>query len=131
MIKGNCHRLSALVLILIFFSGLTSSFAQTAEPEPYHPDEFPQWALDIRRGSVIAFGAVPLTVMLTGIVYDVGRFTYHSLDQNSIAGEYAPLFFAPPDAVQKTEEERNRILYIGLSAAVIVAVADYILGLLE
>ena len=38
---------------------------QDAEPVPYEEEEFPWWAHDARRFEVIAFGAFPLTYILS------------------------------------------------------------------
>ncbi|AFG37715.1 hypothetical protein Spiaf_1657 [Spirochaeta africana DSM 8902] len=121
------RRLSLLILLL-----LISSLPLTADaPEPYHPDEFPQWALDLRRGSVITLGAVPVTLLVSRMFYDIGRFGLRSFEQGQVAGEYAPLFFAPPDGVPLDDTDRTRILAIGVSAAAIIAVIDYYLGVRE
>ncbi len=108
-----------------------SGFTVENDPVPYEPDEFPQWAHDVRRGSVITFGAVPVTLLLSRIFYDVGRFSIQSLEQGRVASEYAPLFFAPGDGVPLDETDRNRILAIGFGTAAVVAVIDYFLGVRE
>lgn len=36
--------------------------------EPYEDDEFPQWALDLRRAECIFFGGIPITLPVTYLV---------------------------------------------------------------
>ncbi len=36
--------------------------------EPYGDDEFPQWAIDLRRAECIFFGGIPITLPVTYLV---------------------------------------------------------------
>lgn len=117
---------------LIFAICLGSVSAQDAvEPAPYEPEEFPQWARDLRRGEIVALGVFPIAYLATTIVYDLFRFGRESFASGSVAVEYAPLFFAPPDAPGYSKEERRGVLIASLSLSTAVAVADYILGRLD
>ena len=39
-------------------------------PKEYTPDEFPQWAHEIRRGETIFFGSLPLTFLASTLAYE-------------------------------------------------------------
>ena len=121
--------MTAVVLMLLLVPAV--AWADNLDPEPYDPSEFPQWALDIRRGSVITFGAVPVVLLLTRIVYDVGRFAIKSIEAGQPDGAYAPLFFASADSTPLDDTDRRRMLTIGVSGAAVVALIDYFLGLQE
>lgn len=123
-------RFIGVGLILAVAAG--SLLAQDeAAPAPYEPEEFPQWARDLRRGEIIALGVFPIAYLATTIAYDLFRFGRESAVSGRIAVEYAPLFFAPPDAPGYSKEERRGVLVASLSLSTLVAVADFVLGRLS
>jgi hypothetical protein len=73
--------------------------AQTANGlSPWDREAFPPWALDLRRGEVIAFGSFPIALLLSSLI------------------------IAPA-----TEEEFSLSIGTAALAAVLVAVADHII----
>ncbi|MFW5693880.1 MAG: hypothetical protein ACOCYB_01835 [Alkalispirochaeta sp.] len=98
------------------------------EPAPYEPDEFPQWARDLRRGEIIAFGAFPVAMIISGIGYQLGRFAYYSIDAGRVEPEYAPGFFSPQSGPRYDSSERIGLIVSGAIISAGVAVADYLLG---
>ncbi|THB68467.1 MAG: hypothetical protein D6B26_00540, partial [Spirochaetaceae bacterium] len=126
-------RLLFLIIIMsaIFSVSMVLAEDSIVNPEPYQPEEFPGWALDIRRASVIGFGSLPVTLLVANIVYEVWRFGVKSFEAGEPAYAYAPLFFAPADGIELSDDDRKKVLRIGVSAAAIVATADYVLGLFE
>lgn len=97
-------------------------------PLPYEREEFPSWAWDLRRGEIIAFGAFPLAMIVSGIGLQLGRFAYHSVREGGFSQEYAPFFLSTRVGPRYNEDERIGLL---ISAGIIstgVAIADYILG---
>ncbi len=53
--------------------------ATAAKIEPYKAEEFPSWALDLRRADIVAFGALPFTVFFAQFAIDGWRFSQNSL----------------------------------------------------
>ena len=49
-------------------------------PEPYRPEEFPDWALDLRRAEIVFFGSLPFSLFFTFEAYDLGRFVASGFD---------------------------------------------------
>jgi len=98
------------------------------EPAPYEPEEFPRWARDLRRGEIIAFGAFPVAMIVSGIGYQLGRFGYQSIAAGQVQPEYAPGFFSPQTGARYNNSERVGLIISGAIISVGVAVADYILG---
>ncbi|MFP4210194.1 MAG: hypothetical protein ACOC2V_00180 [Alkalispirochaeta sp.] len=136
------HRYSlVLFVLLVLFSSPAVMYAESGdsggtdpvlvdpeEPVPYHPDEFPPWAHDVRRGEIIAIGAFPIAMIVTGLTYEVGRFGYYSLREGSVSGEYAPWFFSTSPEETFTNEERIGLITSSAIISVGVAVVDYVLG---
>ncbi|MFO8041961.1 MAG: hypothetical protein R6U25_02055 [Alkalispirochaeta sp.] len=98
------------------------------EPAPYDPDEFPQWARDLRRGEIIALGAFPVAMIISGIGYQLGRFTYQSAAAGELRQEYVPGFFSPQSGPRYNSSERVGLIVSGALISVGVAVADFVLG---
>lgn len=61
----------------LFFIFLTFSFIipfnafaeESTEPVPYSKDEFPQWALDLRRFEIVSLGSIPFAMIGVVLVY--------------------------------------------------------------
>jgi len=112
-------RLIALVLALILSGAGTSRHAvlhaddqdepddaHVAVPRPYEREEFPQWAWDLRRGEIIAFGAYPIAMIVSGISLQLGRFVLASIQDGQFSQEYAPFFLSTRIGPRYDEQER-------------------------
>lgn len=107
----------------------SSASASTAlQPVPYQPDEFPQWAKDLRRAEIITIGVLPFAYLYTNAMYDLGRFLVLTIAGNPNAGNYAPWFFAPPTKPGLTDGEKVGILVGSIGVAALVALLDYTIG---
>ena len=47
--------------------------ADMKDYEPYGPDEFPKWALNLRRAECIFFGGIPIAYPLTALAFSVAN----------------------------------------------------------
>lgn len=98
-------KIIALTLLVVLFTQ-----PLLAEHVPYDPLEFPQWTIKLRRAETLAFGALPITVGLTGIGYAAARS-----------------FGAPPFS---SDPVTDSLALLGVAGvlAIAVALADYIIG---
>ena len=95
-----------IIIIMICFSALVCApvFALSLDNyEPYRNEEFPKWALDLRRAECIFFGGIPIAYPLTAL----------SLT----------LFNQEPDF--------GKTLAISCGVTLVIAVIDYILGVIN
>ncbi len=103
----------------------TAPGADEHVPEPYRPEEFPGWALDLRRAEVIFFGSLPFSLFFTFEAYDLGRF---------VASGFDPLFAPWPMRAGSeigagyTPAEKGWLIASALTVSLGVSVADYLLG---
>ena len=81
---------------------------------------FPQWAKDLRRGSIVAFGTFPFVYLISNWGFDFYRYSNHDWDRR-----YAPFPFAAAGAVEKTQEEMFMTLGVTAGGAIIVALVDH------
>ncbi|MDR0524386.1 MAG: hypothetical protein LBG90_00760 [Spirochaetaceae bacterium] len=102
-----------LICLLSLEAGL---YAQTS-PE-VQSGAFPQWAKDLRRAEIVAFGSFPLTMLFAGLAVDSYRLFTHSMDS-----QYAPIFGSAP----KTEAEQIAMISIAVTGSLLVALADFII----
>ncbi len=86
------------------------------DPLPYQDMEFPQWLADARRFEVIFFGSVPLTYILTNLVYDVSIYASHDFESEYRMG------------TARTQDDIKFMLAASLSLSAGIAMADCILG---
>ncbi|MDD3822757.1 MAG: hypothetical protein WCY74_00530 [Sphaerochaetaceae bacterium] len=96
-----------IALLLLVLLVLQPVFADYV---PYAPDEFPQWSIKLRRAETLAFGALPITLGLTGLTYATAR------------GLGAGTFSDDPFT------DSLAVIGIAGALAIVVALADYIIG---
>lgn len=101
---------------------------ETQVPLPYEREEFPEWAWDVRRGEIIAFGAFPLAMIISGIGLQLGRFTAASVREGGFSQENAPFFLSTRTGPRYDENERIGLLISAGVISVGVALVDYFLG---
>jgi len=93
---------------------------------------FPQWAKDMRRWDIIAFGSFPFSIFMVTFFSDIFRWNdANGMDFSEAGRRYAPWPLKSAGAVEMTKEEYERTLWLaaGLSAA--VAVTDLIIVLIK
>jgi len=126
-----------LAVALVLLSGerlsaqSSSDRASIPEAAPYEDDEFPQWALDLRRAEIVALGSLPISLLASRLLYAVARFAYKSIELGTAATLYLPPSIAPPGAVPLSREESAWVVVGALSISSIIAVIDYALGIDE
>jgi len=84
------------------------------------PEGPPQWAKDLRRGEIIAFGSLPFTFFFTQTVMGLFRMASHGWDNR-----YAPSLFRGAGGVPMTNTELKIMIGLTISASVLVAVVDH------
>jgi len=126
------NRKLALVLIALAVSaGTAHPQQQTAagsgtDPEGYGEQEFAPFLRHLRRAEIVMLGTFPVTLFLSLEAYDIYRFA-----ASGGAPEYAPWPFRPPGAVGYTGKETLGVFLSALSASVLFAAADYVVGRLK
>lgn len=97
-------------------------------PKPYERDEFPEWAWNVRRGEIVAIGAFPVALILTGISYELGRFAFQAVQDGGVTQDNAPFFFSPAGGERFSPDERRGLVITSAAISVGIAFIDYILG---
>jgi hypothetical protein len=94
---------------------------ESKEPEPYTDEEFPLWAHNLRRFEIITLGTLPMTFLVSFVVYDIIRYASSGFDP-----DYALL--GSPTPIPYTTEEKIGVVVAACSASLLIALADYLIG---
>jgi hypothetical protein len=110
-------------LFCLFFSLNSTVYAQTTtvtSSKEFDTSTFPQWAKDLRRAEIIAFGSFPFTLFFASFVTDTTRFASNNWDTR-----YAPWPIRSAGGIEM--DTRQRLITIGSAAAgsVLISLVDY------
>ena len=98
-------KISVFLIFLLLFSFFNLCAESLPDYEPYEDDEFPQWALDLRRSEIIFFGTIPFTFFATGLYFDIYRYTSSNFDPDT-----APALFGNTTPHILTKDEKLQII---------------------
>lgn len=98
-----------------------SGTADELKPEPYKPEEFPQWAHDLRRAEIIAFGSLPFTLFFVKFAIDSFRYADNDWDRR-----YAPWPLKSAGAIEMDEDQKIAALVAAGFGSVLLAFVDHI-----
>ncbi len=116
----NYKKLISTIVLLTIISSL---FSQTViEIEPFTEDNFPEWAKDARRMSIVTLGSIPFTTLSTTLGYTVYRYI-----ANDFNSEYIPNPFPTSStAANLNKDEQIGILATAAALGVVIGIADFI-----
>ena len=92
-------------------------------PEEYEEEEFGPGLRTLRRGEIILFGSLPITLFLSYEAYDIFRYF-----ANGRQAQYAPWPLRSADAVPYQDGETAGVLVAAVSVSLVMAVTDYLIG---
>jgi hypothetical protein len=117
------RSVSFFLLILMSLQLLTSPslFAQTTTTTEPEPLELPQWAKDLRRAEIVAFGSLPFTMFFATTIMDTFRYVNHG---NDIA--YAPWPMKGAGAVNMNTDEAVLTIMGAIGGSLLISLADYL-----
>jgi hypothetical protein len=117
--------LTVLLLIVLctqaaYAQSTTAATATTISTRTY--PEFPQWARDIRRGEIIAFGVFPFMMFFSSFLVDTYRASQHNWDSR-----YMPWPLKGAGAVALTTDENVITLSAAIVGSAVFALADHLI----
>ena len=123
-----------IVVFTLFLGPLSLAAAQSGGSSSsdslaiFDTTGLPQWAKDLRRGDIVAFGTFPFSMMFVNFFYDLYRWNRaNSMDFSSEGRRYAPWPFKSAGAVDKTSAEFRRSIFMAAGLSVTIALADFII----
>jgi hypothetical protein len=89
---------------------------------------FPQWARDLRRWDIIAFGSFPFSMFFVTFLTDMIRWNNaNNMDFSAEGRRYAPWPFKSAGAVEMTNDEYARTILLAAGLSVAIAFVDLII----
>jgi hypothetical protein len=121
-------RVALVLVVLVLASPLWAqqSGEEGTEPVEYGEDEFSPFLRSLRRGEIIMLGSFPLTLFMTLEAFDIYRFIDNRDEPDSYRYAFWP--YRSPDPAPYRSGEITGIVVTALSASLVIAVVDYIVG---
>ena len=120
----------AVISVFLLLSPVYQAAAQssTGTSSTFDTTSFPQWAKDLRRFDIIAFGSFPFSMFTITFFTDMYRWNYeNSMDFSEEGRRYAPWPLKAAGAVEMTKEEYERTLLLAAGLSVAVAITDLVI----
>lgn len=111
--------------LIVFFIFSLQIFCAETKAEPYTKDEFHPLLHQLRRSEIVTLGSLPFTTLTTSLGYSFYRYFANDFDP-----EYQPNPFSPSQASLSIEEQK-KILYISLSASLLVGIIDFTISMIK
>lgn len=131
----NIKKLIVFSLILLFSCSLSLFAADTKNsttPEPYSKEEFPEWANDLRRSEIIAFGSMPFVTTWVTVGYGlVGMWIIPENPENEFCAKYHLSDFPNPLDKSKnifTEDQIKLVVSVSAIISLGLGVTDFIIN---
>jgi hypothetical protein len=96
-----------------------NTYTKTAAPGK---SVFPQWARDLRRAEIVAFGSFPFMMFISTFSVDAWRYFGHDMNV-----QYAPWPFKGAGAVEMSTGEYQTTLFTAIAGSVVLALADHLI----
>jgi hypothetical protein len=119
------RRKAAAVLLLLFCahtafsqSAGASGVSTAAEPQTVYP----QWAQDLRRGEIVAFGSFPFMMFFSILGMDLYRSASHNWDSR-----YYPWPLKGPGAIEMDTDQHLLTLGIAATGSLVFALVDHLI----
>ena len=119
-----------IILFSLLFGVTQKASAQslsTTKPteSTFSSSDLPRWVKDIRRFDIITFGIFPFSMFFVTTVTDIIRWNdANGLDFSEEGRRYAPWPLKSAGAVEMTNDEFTRTLYLAAGVSVGLALID-------
>jgi hypothetical protein len=117
----------AIFLLLVFSA--VSAEGQSAQSVDlslpavqFSMDGLPQWARDLRRAEIVAFGSFPFTMFLATTIMDSWRYYKHGWDQR-----YAPWPIKGAGAIDMSAGEHRQVILYAALGSIALSITDFII----
>lgn len=130
----NIKKVIVLILVLLFSCSI-QIFAETSAsktPAPYEDEEFSEWAKDIRRSEIIAFGSMPFVTTWVTVGYGmVGMWLIPDNPSNDFCAKYHLNDFPNPLDKSKnifTEDQIKLVVSVSAIISLGLGITDYLIN---
>jgi len=116
----------SVLFFLLFAPQFEAAAQSTSVPNVFDTTNYPQWARDLRRFDIIAFGTFPFSMFAVTFVTDMFRwYNANGMDFNDM--RYAPWPLKSAGAVDMTTEEYGRTILFAAGLSIVLALTDFVI----
>ena len=120
--------LFSLFLSPVFEANAQSLSTTNSTTSTFDMTGFPQWAKDIRRFDIIAFGSFPFSMFFVSFTMDMIRWgNANGFDMSEHGRRYAPWPAKSAAAIEMTNNEYVQVLLLSAGVSVGIALLDLII----
>jgi hypothetical protein len=123
-----------VLIAILLLTPVTQAAAQsnTTTATTFDTTGFPQWAKDLRRWDIVAFGSFPFSMLTTTMVYDMIRWQEaNNFDFSDEGRRYAPWPLKSAGAVEMTKEEYEKTILTAVAVSAVIALIDLAIVLIK
>ncbi|MCL2809725.1 MAG: hypothetical protein FWD24_06635 [Treponema sp.] len=125
---------SFFIISLLLLPGLQANAQNLSSTSPsqvtFNMEDFPQWAKDLRRGEIVAFGTFPFSLFFVSFTTGMIRWNdANGMDWSDQGRRYAPWPFQSAGGIDLTSDEFLFNILLAAGVSVTLAVADYLIVL--
>ena len=117
------------LLLIPAFQAMAQSLSTTDSTQAvFDTTGFPQWAKDLRRGEIIAFGTFPFSLFFVTFTMDMIRWNNaNGMDFSEQGRRYAPWPFKSAGGVDMSNDEFKRSLFLAAGLSISLALIDFLI----
>jgi hypothetical protein len=121
------NRWKTLTLLFLLITVPASSVtAQTETSNTFITPDMPQWAKDMRRWEIVAFGTIPFTMFFSTFAMDMFRWNKaNGMEFTSEGRRYAPWPMKSAGGIVMTSREQETVFIMAAGMSVAIAFADF------
>ena len=125
----NIRLKIVFAILLICFSGniVYAQNSTTAPSNSFNTKDLPQWAKDLRRWDIVAFGTFPFTMFTAIFAMDTYRWAEQGMDWSDSGRRYAPWPLKSAGAVDMTNKQYEMTMMIAAGMSITIAIIDLII----
>jgi len=122
-----------MFLISLFFTPVFEAHAQSlsstnSTTTTFDMSGMPQWAKDIRRFDIIAFGSFPFSIFFVSTVMDLIRWNNaNGFNMSEEGRRYAPWPAKSAGAIEMTNNEYTQMFLYAAGVSVVIALVDLLI----
>jgi hypothetical protein len=127
----------AVFIIFLFLTPVSQAAAQSSSSSASSSSTldtsgFPQWAKDLRRWDIVAFGTFPFSMLTVTMIHDTIRWkNANNFDFSGDGRRYAPWPLKSAGAVEMTKEEYEKTILMAAALSATVAIIDLTIVLIK
>jgi hypothetical protein len=117
-----------LLLLALPVIGIPAQTTAETDAPPFIRETSPQWAKDVRRWNIVAFGSIPFTMLTATFAMDMYRWSNaNGMNFTDEGRRYAPWPLKSAGAIAMDSKEQELTLLMAAGLSITIAVVDTII----